>query len=309
MPKKADTKKQKEQLSAQAPEKKGTGLFEYLRFGESYTSLILGIIVVIITTALLLSFVHNKNAGNVNTPISEETQNTIQVSQQTQEFSKQAPNSIDTAVSIGPVATVIPTETPQPTAVPKPTVKPTAAPKPTTKPKVVSKPTQKPNTKKVVIKQLAKIKATPTPAVITDKDTNVWVVQKGESLWVIAEKKYTSGYNWVDIAKANNLADPSDIHVGDRLILPSIAPKESTITIVPTTHPSTNVQKNRTINTKISPNKIMGNTYTVIKGDSLWNISVRAYGDGYRWTDIAKANNLVNPSMIFSGNVLKIPRK
>ncbi|PIZ97158.1 MAG: lectin, partial [Candidatus Levybacteria bacterium CG_4_10_14_0_2_um_filter_35_8] len=38
------------------------------------------------------------------------------------------------------------------------------------------------------------------------------------------------------------------------------------------------------------------------------NIAVRAYGDGYRWVDIARANGLENPDLIFSGNVLKIPR-
>ena len=54
--------------------------------------------------------------------------------------------------------------------------------------------------------------------------------------------------------------------------------------------------------------KITANTYTVVRGDNLWNIAVRAYGDGFKWTEIAKANNLANPSLIHSGNVFKLPR-
>jgi len=35
-------------------------------------------------------------------------------------------------------------------------------------------------------------------------------------------------------------------------------------------------------------NPITSNTYTVVKGDFLWDIAIRTYGDGYRWVDIAK---------------------
>jgi len=48
--------------------------------------------------------------------------------------------------------------------------------------------------------------------------------------------------------------------------------------------------------------------YTVVAGDSLWNIAVREYGDGYAWTKIATANNLINPDLIHAGNVLRLPR-
>jgi len=306
MPKKVVTKTQKAQSQSEELEKKDTSFFDYLRFGESYTSLILGIIVVIITTALLLSFVHNKNAGNVNTPISQQTQNTVQLTQQTQDLAKKAPDSIDTAVSIGPTATHTPTKAPQPTVTPKPTAKPTTAPKPTAKPtiKATPMPTQKPKATPTVTKQLAKVSKKIASPIKTKQSKNVWIVQKGESLWTIAQKKYTTGYNWVDIAKANKLTDPSDIHVGDTLILPSVAPKQSTIAVSQPTHMSTNVQQNTSNNIT----KITGSSYTVVRGDNLWNIAVRAYGDGYRWTDIAQANHLANPHMIFSGNVLVIPR-
>ncbi len=48
--------------------------------------------------------------------------------------------------------------------------------------------------------------------------------------------------------------------------------------------------------------------YTVKKGDTLMAIARRFYGDASRYKDIAKANNLVDPSKIYVGQVLKIPR-
>lgn len=46
--------------------------------------------------------------------------------------------------------------------------------------------------------------------------------------------------------------------------------------------------------------------YTVVKDDSLWKIAVRFYNDGYRWTQIAKENNITKPDQIEKGQVLKI---
>lgn len=50
--------------------------------------------------------------------------------------------------------------------------------------------------------------------------------------------------------------------------------------------------------------------YTVVKGDSLWKISARFYGNGARWVSIYNANKGViggNPSRIYPGQVLIIP--
>jgi nucleoid-associated protein YgaU len=119
-----------------------------------------------------------------------------------------------------------------------------------------------------------------------------YTVKAGDDLWSIAEKYYGSGYNWVDLVNANKLENPSVLYVGTKLIVPNVTPKVVT------------VQNNPVEN----PNPITGNSYTVVKGDYLWSIAVRAYGDGYKWTEIAIANNLTNPSLIFSGNVLRLPR-
>lgn len=127
-----------------------------------------------------------------------------------------------------------------------------------------------------------------------------YTVKSGDDLWHIAEKYYKSGYNWVDIAKANKLADPGTIHVGNVLTIPKVTPEIAAVTITPT--PS-----QATIQTA-SAKAITGTTYTVQAGDDLWDIAVRSYADGYQWTKIAEANHLANPSLIFSGNVLSIPR-
>lgn len=48
-------------------------------------------------------------------------------------------------------------------------------------------------------------------------------------------------------------------------------------------------------------------TYKVVRGDNLSQIAQKYYGDGNKWTVIAQANNLANPSVIHAGNVLSIP--
>jgi nucleoid-associated protein YgaU len=51
-------------------------------------------------------------------------------------------------------------------------------------------------------------------------------------------------------------------------------------------------------------------TYTVVKGDCLWNISKKFYGSGAKYTVIYNANKSVigsNPNLIYPGQVLTIP--
>lgn len=116
-------------------------------------------------------------------------------------------------------------------------------------------------------------------------------VTAGETLWSIATSTIGSGYNWVDIRDANKLTSPDKIEVGQQLLIPSVAKRE------PGQINSASVEVKRPADGK----------YTVVKGDSLWKISVAVYGTGFRWTEIAKANNLSNPNLIFTGNVLTLP--
>src|SRR5437868_4450731 len=50
-----------------------------------------------------------------------------------------------------------------------------------------------------------------------------------------------------------------------------------------------------------------GSQYSVQQGDSLYSIAQRAYGDGSQWPVIANANNISDPNLIYSGQVLYIP--
>ncbi|OGH16811.1 MAG: hypothetical protein A3C30_00030 [Candidatus Levybacteria bacterium RIFCSPHIGHO2_02_FULL_40_18] len=117
----------------------------------------------------------------------------------------------------------------------------------------------------------------------------VYEVKEGDNLWTIAEREYKDGYKWTEIAKANNITNPDVIEKGMKLNLPEIAVAEP--------------KGELTAGTKIT-----GNTYKVVEDDNLWDIAVRAYGDGYKWVDVAKANSLTNPDLIHQGNQLKLPR-
>lgn len=146
-----------------------------------------------------------------------------------------------------------------------------------------------------------------------------YTVQDGDTLWSIAQAKYGSGFDWKEIAKANSISDPVNLSTGTVLAIPQIqATPTPQVAVVPTQTPSpvltvtpTPTQEPTTAtapSVRSEESSIAGSSYTVLHGDTLWDIAVRAYGDGYRWTDIAKANNLANPDLIFSGNVFTLPR-
>ena len=115
-------------------------------------------------------------------------------------------------------------------------------------------------------------------------------VVENENLWTIAEKYYGSGYNWVTIAAENKLSNSNYIMASQVLNIPKAE------VIRP--------ESEKMLATAAEPEKI----YTVTQDDSLWNIAVREYGDGFAWTKIAVANNLVNPDIIHAGNVLRLPK-
>lgn len=106
-------------------------------------------------------------------------------------------------------------------------------------------------------------------------------IQKGDSLWSIATTAYGSGYSWTQIYQANKsvITNPSLINAGTVITLPKLA-------VVKTS-----------------------GTYTVVRGDNLWNIALNQCGNGAQWSKIASDNNLANPRIIHAGNVFKIQCK
>lgn len=135
-----------------------------------------------------------------------------------------------------------------------------------------------------------------TESIPTDSKTAAkagsYEVKEGETLWSIAVAKYDDGYMWTEIAKANKLSNPDNLEKGTRLVIPPIL-------TVPTPTGVIGAQ---------TQDKITGNTYTIRENDNLWDIAIRAYGDGYKWQEIANFNNVPDPNLIYPGNVLKLPR-
>lgn len=123
-----------------------------------------------------------------------------------------------------------------------------------------------------------------------ETSTKTHTVEKGENLWSISVLYYGDGFKWVDIATENKLANASVVEVGQELIIPDVELEKETVNAI---------SEDESINSS---------TYTVVKGDSLWTIAVRAYGDGYQWVKIAKENNLSHPNIIHTGNTLSLPK-
>lgn len=117
-------------------------------------------------------------------------------------------------------------------------------------------------------------------------------VTAGETLWSIAEKYYKSGYNWVDIQKANTLQNADRIEVDQKLTIPNVTPIPAPTGM--TSSASTD-------------GKPKEKFYTVVTGDNLWSIASAMYSNGYKWVEIARVNKLVNPDLIHAGNVLMLP--
>lgn len=132
-------------------------------------------------------------------------------------------------------------------------------------------------------------------------------VKKGDDLWHISESFYNSGYNYVDIVKENKLKNPSVITEGTELTIPKVEPRLTT-KMKAELAAKAKVTKTEVKTAVVS---IEGEKYTTMKGDHLWSISVRAYGDGYAWTKIYNANKMKigkNPSLLYSGVELTLPR-
>ena len=143
----------------------------------------------------------------------------------------------------------------------------------------------------VLVVNYFKDRGSTIPGLSEENVGKIHTVVAGETLWSIAERYYGSGFNWVDISNANNLDNPGAIEAGQKLTIPDVTPELATTT------------------TKASEtNTISGATYEVVRGDNLWKIAVRAYGDGYRWIEIARENNLANPDLIHTGNILVLSR-
>lgn len=125
-----------------------------------------------------------------------------------------------------------------------------------------------------------------------------YTVVRGDSLAAIAVKFYQDANKWTLIASANKLANPSVIHAGNILTIPSVSAQPTVAAATP--------QPSAASATKINT------TYTVKAGDTLWSIAEQFYGSGFEWYRIDQANgtlprNAAGKPIISAGQSLKIP--
>lgn len=132
---------------------------------------------------------------------------------------------------------------------------------------------------------LGLVQASAAPRLITTTPTptneTVYVVQQGETLYRIALRFNTTVQA---LAQANGITNTALIYAGQRLRIPGTT---TTTPVPPTTPPPPTTT-----------------TYTVQRGDTLFRIAVR-----FRTTvaQLVALNNIVNPNIVYTGQVLKIP--
>lgn len=174
-------------------------------------------------------------------------------------------------------------------------------------------------------------------AQITSFHAQTYLVKPGDNLWEIAQKELGNGFRWVEIAELNNIPlDNPAVEPDAVLKLPSplekeLAPGQPTQAprITPAAEETAPNQggvggvsqeagdlNGEGIMITQTPETAIGDqTYTVERGDTLWEIAVKFYGDGARWHTIYDANPLSMYTaqdghtfpLIHAGNVLVIP--
>jgi len=152
----------------------------------------------------------------------------------------------------------------------EPTEEPTATEEPTEE--ETPEPTVEPTETEEITE--AEETATPEPTQVTTTP-GTHVVQPGENLFRIALRY---GTTVEAVSQANNITNPSLIYVGQTLTIPS-----------GTTPPAP---------------KPGEKTYVVQPGDNLFRIALRYNYDQYY---LARYNGIDNPSLIYVGQVIRIP--
>jgi len=140
------------------------------------------------------------------------------------------------------------------------------------------------------------VSGTPLPPSNVERYT----VQDGDSPSSIAAQ---FGVSVDELLSVNNITDPTDLHVGDELIIPggaATAEPQSEPTSAPTTAP---VEEDEAPAQPTSDDS-GGQTYTVQEGDSPASIAAQY---GITADELMAANGITDPASLQVGQVLTIP--
>ena len=116
-----------------------------------------------------------------------------------------------------------------------------------------------------------------------------YTIQPGDNLMSISQAFYGRSDYYDEIAYLNNISDPSVIRAGDVIYLPN---------------------DYRELEFCGQDDKWMDGDilyYTFGKGDTLWALASRFYGDGMYWKCLAAFNGIKNPKKVRDGKVIMIP--
>lgn len=124
-----------------------------------------------------------------------------------------------------------------------------------------------------------------------------YVVMRGDTMGAIAR---THGVTIDAIARANNIANPDRLMPGDVLLIPGVPP----IFMTALQPPATAVETTYSAAPAEVPSAYVG-SHTVAPGENLYRIALR-YGSTV--AALSAANGISDPTRIFVGQVLTIPR-
>lgn len=104
-------------------------------------------------------------------------------------------------------------------------------------------------------------------------------MERGDSLWKLAQQNLGQGYRWRDLLAANpHVRDANHIEAGSRIFLPASASSRASTTL------------------------------TVQNGDSLSRIARARFGHASSWSCIFRANpSISDPNLIYPGQILALP--
>ncbi|MBU0671845.1 MAG: S-layer homology domain-containing protein [Candidatus Margulisbacteria bacterium] len=154
--------------------------------------------------------------------------------------------------------------------------------------------------------KVIEIELPPTPeAVIIEKGEvkepayavlDTYIVREGDSLLGIAMRYYGDPYKYLEIAEFNNIEDPSDIHAGQKILIPDLKKLEKQ-----------EESKKETKKVKeLEPEIVF---YTIQTGDTLMSVARKFYNDSSKYLEIAEFNKLEDPNDIRVGQKIMVPVK